>query len=686
MNARPLLTIGMAHYEDFAGLWQTIQSIRLNNSKLMERTQFVVVNNSPENKQTGEAIRNLLGQTAQPGQQWGPKYFELSNVKGTSASRNAIFDHADGEYVLVIDCHLELHPQALRLLMEYYAAHPDTKDILSGPLLSDSFRSFSTHYRDTWDDGMWGQWAQAWQCSCGPDGSHFDLQRKVFESGTALAVPCKLQLGNVPISHCEACGKEIGEFVWEGHEGKYESRGFVRAGITPGPAFEIPGQGLGFFSCRKDAWLGFTPHARAFGAEELCIHEKFRKAGHKALCIPGVLWSHRFYREGGAKYPNTNYDKCRNYVLWYQELGLPLDPIRQHFVETPVRRYLEAVPPETRYFVSPEAWDDLIADPINATEDRSAQRKTLEQAAALLPELTTIDALFDQVYSIPRDLNEHMPALRSLTDLAGGTVVELTGRRESTIAFLAGAPQSLTSYTTELDNHCWKAAALVRESTRYTPRQFQMGTVITDIPDNDLLFVDTIHTYAVLSAELTAYAPHCRRFIAIHDTEVYGTNGEDRGLGLRQAIAEFCHNNPEWSVIDHVTLQYGMTVLSRNPDDRPAEPVAGFSPPEGPGTELKTILHSLGINPAPSCGCNAKAAQMDAWGIDGCEQSENFQTIVGWLRDGTWTSLDLMSAAYKSVWTGLAWEINPLHPFESLVKLCIKRARETRDKNQKRAA
>jgi len=683
---QPLLTIGMAHYQDFAGLWATIQSIRLNNAALMSQVQFLVINNSPEDARTADAIRNVLTHTKRSDHTWEPIYRELDNIKGTSASRNAIFDHAQGRYVVVMDCHLALDPQALPRLLAYYAANPDTSDLLSGALIMDSLDSFSTHFRDDWGGGMWGQWSQAWQCQCGPHGSYFDLQKVKFESGSELAMPRRLQLGNIPIGECEACHKPIPDVNWHGHEAKCIQRGFAPAGINPGPAFEIPGQGLGFFSCRREAWLGFNPHTRAFGGEELYIHEKFRKAGHRALCIPGVLWNHRFYREGGAKYPNTNFDKVRNLVLEFNEVGLPLDPIRKHFVETPLPEHLAENPPRTLYYITADAWDAIVADPINTLEDPGPRMMAVANAAALLPHLATIEALFDEVAPIPRDLNEHMPAFRILASQAAGVVVELTGRRESTIGLLAGRPQSLASFTTEVDNHVMKAGSLVSDTTKFTPRPYNMGHILAEIPENDLLFIDTKHTYHQLLTELQTYAPRCRRFIAIHDTEIYGERGEDGQLGLRLAIAEFCDHNPQWAVIDHAKHQYGLTVLSCVLDDRPETPVEGFNVSHGPGTELKKILASLGIHPGPTCVCNSRAAQMDVWGVDGCEDPANFETITAWLRDGTWSGLDLASAIARSFFTGIAWEINPLNPFESLVKLCIKRAREIQDKNLKRAA
>lgn len=49
----------------------------------------------------------------------------------------------------------------------------------------------------------------------------------------------------------------------------------------------------------------------------------------------------------------------------------------------------------------------------------------------------------------------------------------------------------------------------------------------------------------------------------------------------------------------------------------------------GPGTELKKLLATVGIKASPNCSCNAKAAQMDAWGPDECESRR--EEIVSWL-------------------------------------------------------
>lgn len=49
-------------------------------------------------------------------------------------------------------------------------------------------------------------------------------------------------------------------------------------------------------------------------------------------------------------------------------------------------------------------------------------------------------------------------------------------------------------------------------------------------------------------------------------------------------------------------------------------------PEAGPGTELKALLAKFGIHASPTCGCNAMARKMDAWGPD--ESLKHLEEIV----------------------------------------------------------
>ncbi len=112
--------------------------------------------------------------------------------------------------------------------------------------------------------------------------------------------------------------------------------------------FEIPGQGMGLFSCRKDAWVGFPIGNSEFGGEEIIINEKFKQAGKKTLCISQLKWVHRFTRPNGASYPNRWESRFKNYVRGYLELDKPIFEIIEHFKtldipESSLRAWLEDV-------------------------------------------------------------------------------------------------------------------------------------------------------------------------------------------------------------------------------------------------------------------------------------------------------------------------------------------------------
>jgi hypothetical protein len=98
-----------------------------------------------------------------------------------------------------------------------------------------------------------------------------------------------------------------------------------------GVPFEIPAQGLGLFSCRKDSWLGFNTKFRGFGGEEGYIHEKYRKNGKRTLCLPFLRWCHRFYRPEGVSYPNQLDQRFKNYLIGFKELDLDTTELKAHF-------------------------------------------------------------------------------------------------------------------------------------------------------------------------------------------------------------------------------------------------------------------------------------------------------------------------------------------------------------------
>lgn len=95
---------------------------------------------------------------------------------------------------------------------------------------------------------------------------------------------------------------------------------------------------------------------------------------------------------------------------------------------------------------------------------------------------------------------------------------------------------------------------------------------------------------------------------------------------------------------------------------------------EGPGTELKAILATVGIVGNLGCSCKAMANRMNRWGAQGCQ--ERLPEIVTKLRINAeklgW--LEMMKARGLAFSTGLAFQIDWLDPIPSLVEEAIRRA------------
>jgi hypothetical protein len=102
----------------------------------------------------------------------------------------------------------------------------------------------------------------------------------------------------------------------------------------PKEPFEIWGMGTGCFLTSKKGWLGYNKNFRGFGGEQGYLHEKYRKAGRKVLCWPSLIWMHMFERK--IPYPLRLVDRIRNYLLGFEELGLDIKPIIDHFGEKSV--------------------------------------------------------------------------------------------------------------------------------------------------------------------------------------------------------------------------------------------------------------------------------------------------------------------------------------------------------------
>ncbi len=321
------LTIGMAHHNDYNGVYFTIQDIRkelMYNRRfdLLQKIEFLVVENDPTSnharmvRDLEKKIRNL-------------KVVDHTEKVGTSASRNRIIEEARTPFVLVMDCHVLLCPvvESLDRLFTFLEYNSKTEDLYTGSLVHDDLNGISTHYNDSWGGEMWGQWGSAWQCVC--ENSNFAVNN---ENNKAAFFSLEKQ---EKLDKCVYCSREFPKDVkYSGHEGALSNEGYNRIGGKPSEApFAVFAQGLGLFLTRKISWLKFNEHAEGFGGEECYIHEKYRAQGRHTYNLPFLKWLHRFGRPDGVQYPLTLENKVRNYILEFTELGKDLTPVRKHFVD-----------------------------------------------------------------------------------------------------------------------------------------------------------------------------------------------------------------------------------------------------------------------------------------------------------------------------------------------------------------
>jgi len=246
------MTVGMATYNDFDGVYFTIQAVRMYHEKDVE---FIVVDNYGC-KSTQKFVERI-----------GGKYILDIENSGTAYAKNLVFEHATGDLVVCLDCHVLVEAKAIKRLRLYFDRNPDCFDLIQGPLVYDELNdNLATHFNPVWSGEMFGVWA---------------TNQRVYK----------------------------------------------------GEPFEIPMQGMGLFACKKAAWPGFNPRFRGFGGEEWYIHEKFRQAGRRCICMPWLKWLHRFERPSGVPYAVKIEDKLRNYLIGWSELGLDITSIIEHFAD-----------------------------------------------------------------------------------------------------------------------------------------------------------------------------------------------------------------------------------------------------------------------------------------------------------------------------------------------------------------
>ena len=141
------LTIGMPTYDDFDGVYFTLQSLKAYHD--LQDVELLVVDTKPK----------LCEDTKKLCESMGVSYYHRPDCQGTAPAKNAVFELAKGKFVMCIDCHVLLVKDSVKKLKEYLKQNENTKNLIQGPLLYDDQKSTSTHFDPGWRGHMWGTWA-----------------------------------------------------------------------------------------------------------------------------------------------------------------------------------------------------------------------------------------------------------------------------------------------------------------------------------------------------------------------------------------------------------------------------------------------------------------------------------------------------------------------------------------------
>lgn len=462
---------------DFHGVAFTLKAAQMYHGDFID--DYVVVDNCEHGSKHSPHVRTFT-------QSMGGRYFNLVSCKGTACAKNEAIKQAKNDWVICLDSHVLLYD--LSKLYQYVNGMDPFVD----------------------DDGF-NVISDATKCKA-------DERKKTLIHG-----PIMQDTGDVMATHFDA--KWRGEMygIWAFDEEKYKA----------GQPFEIPGMGMGMFAVNKNFWPGFHKDFMGFGGEEMYIHEKYRQLGGKVICIPQFKWWHRFARPDGQGYHHTIDEKCYNYVVGWNDLGLPLGPIHDTFIKSGLLS-------ESRWKEILQGWKPPVGQAQPATGGCTGCNKKNARLT------------YEQLVETASDINEHLPTIMQLAKSC--SVVVGCGMREDVQEAVRAGHQVSGLGTCKLHVHTGPEA-----STN------------CDLIDNEMLFVDNDpHTADQVYKELKHHVASCKRYIVLHDTQVYGEsyNGQP---GILPAVRRFQSEHPEFVTVAHYDNNNGLTVLSCNPQDYPPE-------------------------------------------------------------------------------------------------------------------
>lgn len=185
----------------------------------------------------------------------------------------------------------------------------------------------------------------------------------------------------------------------------------------------------------------------------------------------------------------------------------------------------------------------------------------------------TNEERYEQKWKTPSDANEHLPFLRECaakcqTVVECGTWLSVTAT--GLLMGLLDSSQTNKRFTIvdmNSDYLAWTKKRLEEFDLGRNPPQIDYvlgSTLEIDLPESDLLFIDTYHSFSCLSQELARHHDKARKYIIGHDWISFAILGEDGNCpGIQEAVEQFLDTNPEWQLTRTFDHNNGLFVLGR---------------------------------------------------------------------------------------------------------------------------
>lgn len=271
----PLFTLGFATRDDKMA-YATLVDFRTKFPHLLDRTEIVIIDNSEQVTKDGleQPNRYALELHKQVQHVPGVRYIRAPGPPSSCLYKEQVFQQARGTYVLCCDSHVFFELGAIDALLKYFEEHPESSDLIMGPLVSITGQVTAT-------------------------------QQHLYVS-ESFPVPRGAMISHGVVFR----GNQFGAWVID------------ERGLDPHhPPYEIQQQGTFAFACRRAAWPSFHSQFYGFGGNETYLMEKFRARDDKVLCLPAFRAIHSFYEPEGKPYTPVLLDRIRNYLIGFQELG-----------------------------------------------------------------------------------------------------------------------------------------------------------------------------------------------------------------------------------------------------------------------------------------------------------------------------------------------------------------------------